>query len=152
MDTGSSLQIAAEVQDLAAIRQFVEEQAHALNLEQAAVYDLVLAVTEMATNIIVHGYRAKRGVIELEMRQADDSIEVRLRDQAPPFDPTRVPAPDITLPLHKRPFGGMGIHLTKQLMDDMIYRVMPHGGNELTLVKRCDVEASPKEQTDAHDR
>jgi serine/threonine-protein kinase RsbW len=151
MGTASSLRIAAEVKDLAEIRQFVAEQARALDVDQFDAYDLILAVNEIATNIIVHGYRGQRGVLEVEMRKVADSIEVRLRDQAPLFDPTRVSEPDISLPLHKRPFGGMGIHVTKQLMDEMIYRAQPQGGNEVILVKRGIAGTSPKEQTDAHD-
>jgi anti-sigma regulatory factor (Ser/Thr protein kinase) len=55
---------------------------------------------------------------------------------APPFDPTRVPDPDLTLPLEERPLGGLGIYLIRQSVDKMVYRAVPEGGNELTLVKR----------------
>jgi serine/threonine-protein kinase RsbW len=136
MHTGSTLRVPADVKQLALIRRFVEEQARALEVAQPAVYDLVLAVNEMATNIIIHGYRGGPGEIEVEMRQDGDGVEIRLRDQAPPFDPTRAPIPDTTLPLHKRPLGGMGIHVTRQIVDAMSHRVLARGGNELTLIKR----------------
>ena len=83
--------------------------------------------------------------IEIELRQRGDAIEIALRDHAPLFDPTQVPTPDLTLPLHKRPLGGMGVHVTRQIMDAMRYRVTPEGGNELTLVKRANVTRSRKE-------
>ena len=73
------------------------------------------------------------------------AIEIRLRDQAPLFDPTRVPTPDLTLSLYKRPLGGMGVHVTRQVVDAMRYRVTPEGGNELTLVKQAIVAQSRKE-------
>ncbi len=136
MSTRSSLRVQAEVDQLAALRQFVEDRARALGVEQSAVYDLVLAANEIATNIVVHGYRGQPGEIDVELRPVDDAIEICLRDQAPPFDPTGAPTPDLTLPLHRRPRGGCGIHVTRQLMDLMIYRAPPQGGNELTLVKR----------------
>jgi serine/threonine-protein kinase RsbW len=140
-----SLRVAADVAQLATIRAFVEQHALALGADAAASYDLVLAVNEAATNIVVHGYRSQPGVIEIELRQQGDAIEIRLRDQARLFDPTRVAAPDLTLPLHKRPFGGMGVHVTRQIMDVMRYRVTPEGCNELTLVKRAIVAHSRKE-------
>ncbi|MEO7913057.1 MAG: ATP-binding protein, partial [Roseiflexaceae bacterium] len=90
------------------------------------------AVNEVATNIVVHGYRGRPGAIEIGLRRQGDSIEIRLRDRAPLFDPTCVPTPDLTLPLHKRPLGGMGVHVTRELMDVMRYRVTPEGGNQLT--------------------
>jgi serine/threonine-protein kinase RsbW len=140
-----SLRVAADVEQLVTIRAFVERQAHALDLDSSTIYDLVLATNEMATNIMVHGYRGRPGSIEIDLRLRGDAIEIRLRDQAPPFDPTRAPAPDLSLPLHKRPFGGMGVHVTRQLMDAIQYRVTPEGGNELTLVKRGIVARSHKE-------
>jgi serine/threonine-protein kinase RsbW len=140
-----SLRVAADVAQLATIRAFVEQHSRALGIDAFEIYDLILAVNEAATNIVAHGYRGRPGAIEIELRQLGDAIEIRLRDQAPLFDPTRVPAPDLTLPLHKRPLGGMGVHVTRELMDVMRYRVTPEGGNELTLVKRAIVAGSRKE-------
>jgi serine/threonine-protein kinase RsbW len=150
MDTDSmsnvvSLRVEADVAQLATIRAFVEQHARALGIDAFDIYDLILAVNEVATNIVVHGYRGRSGVIEIELRQLGDAIEIRLRDQAPPFDPTRVPTPDLTLPLQKRPLGGMGVHVTRELMDVVHYRETPDGGNELTLVKRAIVAPSRKE-------
>jgi serine/threonine-protein kinase RsbW len=140
-----SLRVPANVAQLAMIRSFVEQHARALNADAAVADDLVLAINEVATNIVVHGYRSQPGEIEIEMRQLGDAIELRLRDQAPLFDPTRVPAPDLNLPLHTRPLGGMGVHVTRQVMDSMRYRVTPAGGNELILVKRVTVARSRQE-------
>ena len=140
-----SLRVAADVTQLAAIRAFVEQRAQALGVDASTIYDLVLAVNEVATNIVIHGYRRQPGEIEIELRQQGDAIEIRLRDQARLFDPTRLPMPDLTLPLHKRSLGGMGVYVTRQIMDAMRYRVTPEGGNELTLVKRAIVARSHKE-------
>ena len=140
-----SLRVAADVGQLAAIRAFVEQHSRALGIDPFEIYDLVLAVNEVATNIVVHGYRNQPGVIEIDLRRQGEAIEIRLRDQAPLFDPTGVPVPDLTLPLQKRPLGGMGVHVTRQIMDAVRYRVTPVGGNELVLVKRVMVARSRKE-------
>ncbi len=60
-----------------------------------------------------------------------------MRDRAPPFDPTRLPDPDLTLSLEERPVGRMGVFLTRQLVDAVTYRLTGEGGNELTLTKRA---------------
>ena len=135
-DTHSSLRISAELKQLVVIRRFIEETATAFKADPSAILDMLQAVDEAATNIIVHGYRGQPGMIEIEVRREGDSLVVRLRDQATPFDPTAVPPPDLTLPLEKRPLGGMGIYLARQLMDEMTHRVTSQGGNELTLVKK----------------
>jgi serine/threonine-protein kinase RsbW len=104
-------------------------------VDTAIIPDILLATTEAATNIIVHGYQEKEGTIDIEVTKDRDSLVIRLRDQAPLFDPTNVPSPDVSLPLENRPLGGMGILLTKDAMDEVTYQVTPNGENELTLVK-----------------
>lgn len=136
MENHFTLRVQADVSELARIRDFVETQAGALGVAPDVVYDLVLAANEIATNIVVHGYRGQPGTIELDMRSEGDAVAIVLRDRTAPFDPTSAPAPDISVPLEKRPRGGMGIHLTRKLTDAMLYRRLPNGGNEITLIKR----------------
>jgi serine/threonine-protein kinase RsbW len=136
----TTLRISAELDNLALIRHFVEERATALGAASSAIQDLLLAVNEATTNIMMHGYQGQPGVIEIEIRRRGNSLIIRLRDEAPPFDPIIVPPPDLSLPLEKRPLGGLGVYLIRQLMDDVTHRVTPQGGNELILVKRDSLQ------------
>ena len=86
--------------------------------------------------MIEHGYRHAPGEIELEGSVDAEAIVVRIRDAAPPFDPRSAPEPRLDLPLAHRPFGGMGIHLARTLTDGMDHRILPGGGNEVTVTKR----------------
>jgi len=131
----STLRVAAELDNLAVIRRFVESAAAALDIDSATIGDIVQSVDESVTNIIEHGYRGAPGTIEVEVRREGDALMAILRDQAPPFDPTQRPPPDITLPLDERPLGGLGVYLTRMFMDQVKHRVTAEGGNELTLVK-----------------
>jgi serine/threonine-protein kinase RsbW len=133
----SVLRVAADVGQLAAVRAFVREQAAMGGARGRVVADMVQAVDESATNTILHGYRGAAGSIQIEVDVVDRSLIVRLRDQAPAFDPTKVTSPDVTLPLGRRPLGGMGIHLCRELTDDQSY-TRTEDGNELTLVKSID--------------
>jgi len=133
----STASFAAELENLAVIRRFAEETAQSLQANQAAIDDMIQAVDEAVTNIIVHGYAGRPGTIEVRVKRAGNSLVVRLRDQAPRFDPTAVPPPNLTLPLEKRRPGGLGVHLIRQFVDQVRYRAAPQGGNELTLVKKA---------------
>ncbi len=137
MNTSSSLCIAAELKNLVEIRRTVQETATALGVDSAMIPDVLLAVDEAASNIIIHGYQGQGGAIEIEMEREGDALVIRLRDEAPPFDPAAIPPPDLTLPLEQRPIGGLGIYLMRQVMDEVTHRITPQGGNELTLLKRC---------------
>ena len=138
----ASIRVVAELPNLAVIRRFVEETATALKADRDAMDDMIQAVDESATNIIVHGYRDQPGHIEIEVIQEGNVLVVRLRDQAPLFDPTRAPPSDVTLPLERRPFGGLGIHLTRRFTDSVTYRITSEGGNELTLRKKVKGEGN----------
>jgi len=131
-----TLSVAADLQNLAPIRRFVEAAAGALGFEPEIVSKVQLAVDEAATNIIIHGYQGQQGAFEIELRREGNDLVVYLRDDAAPFDPTQVAPPDITLPLEKRALGGMGIHLMRQAMDEISHRRGSNGGNELILIKR----------------
>lgn len=136
MDKKFSLSVTAELDSLVVIRRFVEDTALALQIKAEVISDMLLAVDEAATNIILHGYQGQPGLIILELKLKGDTLIASLRDDAPPFNPTTVPPPDLTLPLERRPLGGMGIHLMRQLMDEMTHHFLPQGGNELILVKK----------------
>lgn len=135
MTTRYSLQTSAELKNLSQIRDFVEMAGMGLGFDPDLISNVQLAVDEVATNVMLHGYRGQGGSLEIELERVDTDLVVRLRDEAPPFDPRTVPAPDLTLPLTKRPIGGLGIHLVRRAMDEIVHRVTAAGGNELTLIK-----------------
>lgn len=131
-----SLSVSAQLSNLAVIRCFVDDTASALGCDREKIDDMVLAVDEYVTNIITHGYRKQPGSIEIEVNKKGEGLVVRVRDQAPLFDPTKTPPPDLTVPLEHRRLGGLGIHLIRSSVDRMSYRVTAKGSNELTLVKK----------------
>ena len=135
MGETSHMEIKADLKDLARIRAFVESAATSQGADREAVDDMVLAMNEAVTNIILHGYGGRPGMIEIDVSYNGADLVIKLRDQAPQFDPLTYPEPDITMPLEKRPFGRMGIHVMRRFTDRLSYRVAGDGSNELTLIK-----------------
>jgi serine/threonine-protein kinase RsbW len=136
MNETASLRIAATVENLARMRSFVGEAATCMGAGSECTADMVLAMDEAATNIMVHGYCGKPGWIEIEVAYSNKALMVTLRDRAPHFDPRLVPEPAIDLPLEQRPLGGLGVYIMRCLTDELRYRVTADGKNELTLVKK----------------
>lgn len=126
-----------QMADLAEIRRFTMETAVSFSADPNAMEELILALNEAVTNIIVHGYEQKPGDIDITITRQGYQLIIYLRDNAPLFDPTSKPTPDITLPLAQRPFGGMGIHMMRAFTDKLRYQVTTNGQNELMLVKQC---------------
>ena len=134
--TASAMRFDSDLGQLAAVRQFIRRQAKLAGADPEAVPDIVQAVDESVTNVIRHGYRGGAGAVDVEVEAVGRSLVVRVRDQAPPFDPTRLPDPKTGATLDQWPPGGMGVFLARELSDEVTYRRMPDG-NELTIVKEC---------------
>ena len=119
---------------LAEVRAHVRETLASIDSEEV-VSDLVQTVDELVCNVLEHGYRGG-GPIAVSVAVSTSSVVVTILDSAPPFDPRSVPEPRLDLPLAHRPFGGMGVHLARTLTDAMDHRILPGGGNEVTVTKR----------------
>ena len=131
-----TLTLPAQFSQLAAARRFVEETGALLGLPRSVTEPLALAVDESLSNVVQHGYHDTVGMVEIEMKRRADAVVVSLRDQGPPFDPTSLPDPDITLPLNQRPVGGLGVYLTRRSVDSVAYERTAAGDNQLTLTKK----------------
>ena len=127
--------IPAELDRLAEMRAVVRDVARGYEAPADCIDDLVQAVDEAATNIIVHGYRGAQGTIELTAELVSDDFVITLADTAPAYDPTTVPPPDLTVPPAQRRPGGMGVHLMRLATDSLVHRPRPGGGNILTLTR-----------------
>src|SRR5512137_673194 len=90
VEAGRTLAIErATLEDLAAVRTFVRDSARGLGVSADIEPDLLIAVDEMVTNVIVHGYGRSGGWIEISVSRTADQVTMRIRDRAPIFDPTR---------------------------------------------------------------
>ena len=121
--------------DLPALLAFVDAACDALEADGDARFSMRLAVEEVFTNILEHGYRGN-GPVEIRVDGGPRCVRVRLSDQAPPFDPLDAPPPDLESPLEERDTGGLGWHLVRQLIDELEHHPAPGGGNTYTLVKQ----------------
>ena len=79
------------------------------------------AVEEVFTNMVKYNRGGRRDIL-LGLEKNGQRLEIRLTDfDVPPFDITRAPDVDVSLPLDKRKPGGLGIHLVKKMVDGVEY-------------------------------
>lgn len=137
LETPRSLTVEAHVDRLAEVRAFVRRSVDAFGGSKRAAEDLVQAVDEVTCNVMLHGYKGTPGEIEVQAALRDRSIEIRILDRAPAFDPTVLADPGGRPP--RRPgTAGVGLHLARTMTDAVRHHVRPGGGNELTLVRSID--------------
>ena len=126
----------AVLESLSELRRFVKEAASRAGIEASRAYQLQLAVDEIATNIILYGYKdaGEGGVISIEAKATDTGLVITLKDQSPRFDPRTLQLPeaqDLEKPLEERKVGGLGIFLAIQGVDRFEYR--QENGNNLNI-------------------
>ncbi len=118
----------------AAFTAFAE--AHAM--PAAVRRSLNVALDELLQNTIVHGFAGRQGedgAVTIAVELLPDRLTVTLTDDGQPFNPLDTAVPDTAGSVEERPIGGLGIHLVRQLMDEVHYH-RRGGHNVVVLVKR----------------
>ena len=100
------------------------------------VLKLQLAIEEACTNIIKYAYPRETGKITISCEVRDNSLIITIRDKGIPFNPLSVPVPDIEVEMEKRQVGKLGLHLIRNLMDDVSYSFDDEQGNILVMKKK----------------
>ncbi len=89
--------------------------ARQVELDQATLADLKLAVTEACGNAIRHAQPVGEGVVRVRYAVEDDAIEIRVDDDGPGM-PTPVPG---GLPPVELSESGMGLAIIDALVDEV---------------------------------
>ena len=103
--------------------QQIEAFGSAHGLSSELVFALNLALDEVVTNIISHGYDdGAEHQIDIRVALDDRELSVRVEDDGRAFNPLDVPAPDLVSDLDRRPVGGLGVHIVRSMMDALEYQ------------------------------
>ena len=115
----------------AAFAEFAE--AHALPAD--ARRSISISLDELLANALSHGRTGREPCsVSVGVELEPERVTVMVTDDGMPFDPFARDAPNTTLSVEERPMGGLGIHLVRQLMDQVSYQ-RQDGHNVVVLVK-----------------
>jgi anti-sigma regulatory factor (Ser/Thr protein kinase) len=134
---------------LETISEFVLEQASRAGLEKHDAYQLQLAVDELATNSIIHGYEENglTGDVTILAELTDAELALTVEDASVPYDPRQrdVAKVEDTFddPLHERPIGGLGVYFVMQAVDRFDYEYADGKNRNTLVVRRPGVASSP---------
>lgn len=130
------LRIGSNRRDASGIADALDRFAAAHGLSGPTIHDLQVALDEVLSNVMTHGYGDRQdGEILVRLLHRRDVIVVEVEDEGIPFDPLQTPSPDLTVPISKRIIGGLGVHFIRNLVDNIAYS-RPHGRNCLRLMKK----------------
>ncbi len=98
------------------------------------IFKAALVVDELSQNVIDYSCPDRPNDVSVELTTHPNKIIFEVIDDGIPFNPlTDAPEPDLTSPIEDRDIGGLGVHYTKTLMDDVQYS-RTAGKNRLRVV------------------
>ncbi len=93
---------------------------HGLSATVRRTVNVVL--DELLSNAIAYGFEDNEdGRIEVEVELKPDRLAITIADDGRPFNPFGAQAPNTALSVEDRPIGGLGVHLVRQMMDEVGY-------------------------------
>jgi anti-sigma regulatory factor (Ser/Thr protein kinase) len=130
-----SFKLKSDLAELDKLSRHVQQFGNAIGLSKKFLFEINLALDELFTNIISYGFKDDRDhLIEITMIPRNNSLELCIEDDGIPFNLIEVEDPDLPCDIETCKIGGLGIHLIKNLMDEVCYTRLKDK-NRLTLRK-----------------
>lgn len=130
----SSLNLPTRLDHLHPLLAYTRELANSVGFSNTQQHQLELAVGEIATNIIQHGFENNnQQTFQVNFEITPSKMVVRFFEKGLPFDPTTLP--------HYSPeqaaftTEGLGIYLVQKVTDDITFRYLGQHGKEIILTK-----------------
>lgn len=130
----NALQITSDLAELDKVRNFLKESLEDLRISDKDYFKIELSLLEICVNIIRYAYPVEKGDIMLKAWQQEGKMFFEIRDNGIPFDPRKLEKPDIKEIIRKEKTGGLGIFISRSLMDGFDYR-REDNQNVLTIYK-----------------
>ena len=131
------LDIEAETKNLPQVLEYIEEHLENVECSPKEKMEIDLAAEEIFVNIAHYAYKPDKGnaVVRVEVSKDPVTVTITFIDKGKPYDPLAKEDPDTTLSAEERQMGGLGIFMTKKLMDEVEYEYAD-GKNILKLKKK----------------
>jgi anti-sigma regulatory factor (Ser/Thr protein kinase) len=129
------LTIRSDPRELPPVRAAVEKSALAAGFDAPEASNVVLAIDEALTNVFKHGYEGNtEQMVELSIQtltQPRPGIRICIRDFGKQVSPESICGRDLD---DVKP-GGLGVHIMRSIMDEVVYTTPADGGMHLELSK-----------------
>jgi anti-sigma regulatory factor (Ser/Thr protein kinase) len=119
-----TLELIPDEQALPQALQWIEGIAEREGWPARAAFALTLCLDEALTNIVSYAFDAPADApaVALSCRRAGPEIQLELRDNGRPYDPTVAEPPALAASLDDAEIGGHGVRLMRHYLQDFAYR------------------------------
>ena len=132
-----NLCITSQTKNLNLVREFVASAAKDAGFDEITINNIIIAVDEACTNIIKHAYENKPdNSVDVSITFDNNKFNIIIKDKGKSFDPSKISSPNMNEYFKQYKVGGLGIHLMRSLMDEVIYNSKPNEYNQMVLSKQ----------------
>ena len=137
----NTLKVTGDLAEVEKIRTFLRENLQLLNLSNDAYYLIELSLLEICINIARYAYPEDKGEISLKIWQQQGRLFFEIKDWGIPFNPRKSKKPNIEEIIMKGKKGGLGIFISRKLMDGFNYK-RENKQNVLTMYKKIKINGA----------
>ncbi|MHA7819558.1 MAG: ATP-binding protein [Erythrobacter sp.] len=131
--------------DFSGFAEQIERFLESRPVPMATVSQVMIAIDEVVSNALNYGSGLREDcdgstaelVVSIEIENGKVLAEVA--DNSAAFDPLSLPEPDTEASVEERDYGGLGVHIVRNLMDEVEY-LREEGWNRLRFSKTFEVE------------
>jgi len=126
----------AEIKNVPSMISPILDALKADDVDKKITYKVNLALEEVLTNVCSYAYGDEGGdiIIKSDISINPHEITIHIIDEGKEFNPLEAKDPDLEASAEDRKIGGLGIFITKNIMDEVSY-LREDGKNVLTMKK-----------------
>lgn len=134
------LEIPSKPENVAFVRQTVAIFAAQLDFTIDEIDEIKVAVSEVVSNAVIHGYRGTTGIVRVEARLVDGRLAVTVSDRGVGIEdvewaaqPTHTTQPEERM--------GLGLVFAREYMDELVIDSRPGQGTTVQMFRRVRSES-----------
>ena len=121
-----SIEIESSRKKIPEVEKLLREANKDFNIEEEKFHKLLVAVSELVLNAIVHGNKESSvKKVKVTAEYDNEKMIVKVLDEGFGFDINQIPDPTSSENVHKE--SGRGLYIVKQLIDKFEYKITPQG-------------------------
>jgi sigma-B regulation protein RsbU (phosphoserine phosphatase) len=132
--TAKKIILDASLKNLGRLLEFINEELEKNEFPKDTINEIDIAVEEIFVNIVNYAYENGEGNISIEISALNEAV-ITFEDNGIPFNPLEKEPPNLDLDIIDRNIGGLGIFMTRKIMDNMKY-TRHDFKNILTITKK----------------
>jgi sigma-B regulation protein RsbU (phosphoserine phosphatase) len=138
---GFELTVANRIEEIDRVNESFNDFAKEHDVQDSTRRRMNLVFDELLNNVISYAFEDEaEHQIEIAVSLVRGCLKVTIADDGRPFNPFRESTPPhVELSIDERPIGGIGVHVVKNVMDEVTYERLGTK-NVATLIKNVELE------------